>query len=166
MGTGKSTVGHIVASTLCFQFVDTDDLIERRTGRKIADIFHKDGEPAFRQIESEVVRELEALNHTVIATGGGLIMTPGNLESLRKHALTVCLWASAGAIWGRVGHQTHRPLLLEGDPQNKIRALLTQREPFYRQADVLLNSEFRSAKEVAHHAVHQFRLASRGQGPK
>jgi shikimate kinase len=162
MGTGKSTVGHIIASTLCFHFVDTDELIEKRTGRKIADIFQKEGEPVFRQIESDMVRDLEIVRHNVIATGGGLILTPGNLESLRRHALIICLWASPEVIWSRVRHQNHRPLLNEADPQAKIRTLLAQREQFYRQADILLNSEFRSAKQVANHAVHQFRLASSG----
>jgi shikimate kinase len=161
MGTGKSTVGHLVASTLCFQFIDTDDLIEKRAGRKIAEIFAQDGEESFRKLEGDVVKELENVRHAVIATGGGLVVNPANLASLRKHAVLICLWASAEAIWARVRHQGHRPLLHDPDPLGKVRALLKEREPFYRQADVLLNSEFRSAKQVAHHAVHQFRAASK-----
>jgi shikimate kinase len=164
MGTGKSTVGHLVASTLCFQFVDTDELIERRAGKKIADIFTQDGEQRFRELESTIVRELEPSRHCVISTGGGLIVNPGNLESLRQHSLLVCLWASPEAIWNRVKHQSHRPLLNDPDPLLRIRNLLGAREQHYRQADILLNSEFRSAKQVAHHAVHQFRLATSGHG--
>jgi shikimate kinase len=73
------------------------------------------------------------------------------------------LWASPESILTRVGHQTHRPLLRDENPLEKIRALLKEREPFYRQADVLLNCETRSARDVAQHVAHQFRLARNGQ---
>jgi shikimate kinase len=83
---------------------------------------------------------------------------PENLTRLRTHALIVCLWASPEKIWERVRNQSHRPLLRGPDPQAKIRELLATREPFYRQADVLLNTELRSIREVAQQVVHQFRL--------
>jgi shikimate kinase len=158
MGTGKSTVGNVLASMLHLRFVDTDALIEQRAGKRIADIFAADGETRFREIESEVVRELEEMRGCVISTGGGVVMNPANMESLKKHALVVCLWASPEAILARVGHQTHRPLLRGPDPLGKIKELLALREPFYRQADVLLNCEQRSPREVAQHVAHQFRL--------
>jgi shikimate kinase len=85
-----------------------------------------------------------------------LIVDPANLASLQQHALLVCLWASAETIYERVRHMTHRPLLQTPDPQAKIRELLAAREPFYRQADVLISVEMRSAREVAQHVVHQF----------
>jgi shikimate kinase len=158
MGTGKSTVGNVLASMLHLRFVDTDALIEQRAGKRITDIFAADGEARFREIESEIVRELEVTRGCVISTGGGVVMNPANMESLKKHALVVCLWASPEAILLRVGHQTHRPLLQGADRLDKIKALLAKREPFYRQADVLLNCEQRSPREVAQHVAHQFRL--------
>jgi shikimate kinase len=135
-------------------------LIEQRAGKRIAEIFATDGEVRFRELESEVVRELEETRRAVIATGGGLVVNPENLESLKKHALVVCLWASPESIFARVGHQTHRPLLRGPDGLSKIKELLAQREPFYRQADVLLNCEQRSPREVAQHVAHQFRVAN------
>ena len=95
---------------------------------------------------------------TVISTGGGLPANPENLASLKTHALVVCLWASPEKIWERVKNQTHRPLLHDPDPQKEIRDLLAAREPFYKQADVLVNTDIRSVREVAQQVVHQFRL--------
>lgn len=159
MGTGKSTVGHLLASTLNLRFVDTDALIEQRAGKKIAEIFADQGEAHFRALERQIVEEMESMEGFVISTGGGLVVNPANMESLKKHALVVCLWASPEAIFARIGHQSHRPLLRTEDPLGRIRDLLNQREPFYRQADVLLNCEQRSPREVAQHVAHQFRLA-------
>jgi shikimate kinase len=163
MGTGKTSVGRLVAEQLHFDYLDTDELIQSRTGRTITEIFSTDGEAAFRKMEQELVGELAARTKTVIATGGGLPMNPQNLVSLKTHALVVCLWASPERIWERVKNQTHRPLLHDADPQKKIRELLAAREPFYRQADVLLNTELRSVREVAQQVVHQFRLEASGQ---
>lgn len=159
MGTGKSTVGNALASMLHLRLIDTDVLIEQRAGKRITEIFATDGEARFREYESEIVRELEEARGCVISTGGGLVVNPANMESLKKHALVVCLWASPESILVRVGHQTHRPLLQGPDRLEKIKALLAVREPFYRQADVLLNCERRSPREVAQHVAHQFRIA-------
>jgi len=163
MGTGKSSVGQIVAHQLHFTLLDTDQVIEARAGKTISDIFTQDGEPAFRAMEKKIVAELATRKKTVISTGGGLPVNPDNLADRKSHSLVVCLWASAEKIWERVRTQTHRPLLLEPDPMAKIKKLLEQREPFYRQADVLLNCEQRSPREVAQHVAHQFRLAQNGQ---
>lgn len=163
MGTGKSSVGRLVAEQLHFDYLDTDELIQSRTGRTIADIFKHDGEPAFRKLEQQLVAELAARKRTVIATGGGLPANPLNLTSLKNHALIVCLWASPEKIWERVRNQTHRPLLCDPNPKLKIRELLAAREPFYRQADVLINTDLRSAREAAQQVVHQFKLAQSGR---
>ena len=136
MGTGKTSVGRLAAEQLHFDYLDTDEVIQSRTGRTISDIFEKDGEPAFRNLEQQVVSELAARKRTVIATGGGLPADPVNMASLKSHSLVVCLWASPEKILERVRNQTHRPLLRDPNPRLKIRELLAAREPFYRQADV------------------------------
>jgi shikimate kinase len=159
MGTGKSTVGRFVAGTLHFTFLDTDDVIVARAGKAISDIFEQNGEQVFRDFERRIVEELTRRKQTVIATGGGLPANPANLASLKTHSLVVCLWASPEKIYERVRHQSHRPLLKEGDPLAKIRELLAVREPYYRQADVLVNTEMRSLREVALQVVHQFHMA-------
>src|SRR5262245_12670149 len=111
MGTGKSSVGRLVADTLRFTFLDTDELIETSVGRTITDIFTHQGEAAFRELERKVVEELASRSRLVISTGGGLPANGMNLASLKLHALVVCLWASPEAIFERVRTQTHRPLL-------------------------------------------------------
>jgi shikimate kinase len=164
MGTGKSTVGRQAAEVLEFTFLDTDALIESRAGASIYDIFEQQGEPAFREFERQVVLELEQREKIVVATGGGLPANDANLGSLKKHSLVICLWASPETIWDRVRAHSHRPLLNQPDPQGKIRELLAVREPYYRQADVLISTETRSVREVVSQVVHQFREARAGHG--
>ncbi len=159
MGTGKSSVGRLAADALHFTFLDTDRVIEARAGAAISEIFAQQGEPVFREWERRIVEELTRRTKTVIATGGGLPVNESNLASLKTHALVVCLWASAEVIFGRVRHHGHRPLLNQAEPLEEIRRLLAVREPHYRQADVLVNTERRSLREVAAQVVHQFHLA-------
>lgn len=159
MGTGKSSVGRFVAGHLQFEFLDTDDLIEAQAGKTITEIFRDGGEAAFRERERALVRELAARSNTLFATGGGLPVFFDNLAFLKTYALVVCLWASPETIYERVRHHGHRPLLQDADPLGKIRTLLAQREPFYRQADVLVSTEFRSVREVGLQVIHQFQAA-------
>ena len=163
MGTGKTSVGHLLAETLRCEFVDTDHLIEKQTGKTIRDIFAQDGEPVFRDLEKQLLTGLAKRQKLVISCGGGLAASADNLASLKTHALIICLWASPEKIWHRVRHQQHRPLLDDPDPQAKIRALLAAREPFYRQADVMVNTDLRSIKAVAQQIAHQFQLAQAGR---
>jgi len=159
MGTGKSCVGQLVAHELGFDFVDTDSVIEERLGVSISDVFAKFGEPVFRKFESDLVKELESKERLVISTGGGLAVNPENLESLKKHSLVVCLWATPEVILERIRQQNNRPLLKTPDPLAKIQELLAAREPFYRKADVLIQTGLRPLHEVAQQVIYQFNLA-------
>lgn len=157
MGVGKSTVGRQLASELEFTFVDTDELIEERTGMPISEIFEQHGEAAFRDLERKLLEEMKDWKDKVIATGGGLVAQPGNLDALKETALVVCLWARPNTIHNRTKHQTHRPILQTEDPEAKIRALLAEREPFYKQADLLVSTELRPVREIAGNVAHHFR---------
>jgi shikimate kinase len=99
----------MVAHQLGFEFLDTDALIERRSGKSISRIFAEEGEPRFRAWEAELVAELATRSGLVVATGGGLAANPQHLESLKQHALVVWLWASPESLWDRVRHHQHRP---------------------------------------------------------
>jgi shikimate kinase len=158
MGTGKSSVGRAVAEQLHYTFLDTDEMIEARTHKTVSAIFSEDGEPAFRKLERDIVIELASRSRYVICTGGGVGANEFNLASLKQHSLVVCLWASPERIWERVRSQTHRPLLHGPDPLTNIRQLLAIRKPFYKQADILLDTERRSLKEVCQKVLHEFRL--------
>lgn len=160
MGAGKSSVGKLVARSLGFDYFDTDEFIEAHTGKTITRIFAEEGEAAFRELERQVVKHLEKKKNTVISTGGGLPANEKNLASLKSHALVVYLWASPQKLWQRVRNQTHRPLLQTPDPLAKIQQLLAARQPFYSQADVLVNTERRTVAEVARHVIKEFRAAT------
>ncbi|MCX7722512.1 MAG: shikimate kinase [Verrucomicrobiae bacterium] len=157
MGSGKTSVGKLLAEWLKFDFFDTDEFIEARVGKTITRIFAEDGEPVFRQYEREVCEYLKGLSNTVVSTGGGLPANQANLDSLKTHAFVVYLWATPEKLWERVRHQTHRPLLQCPDPQSRIRELLSIREPYYRQADLLVNTDTRSVAEVAQLILREFR---------
>jgi len=133
MGTGKSTVGRLVADQLRFDFLDTDELIEARAANPLRPFSPMKARPPFARMK-KIVEELSARRQHRHSTGGGLGANEANLASLKQHALVACLWASPEKIWERVRSQTHRPLLKEADPLAKIRQLLASREPFYKQA--------------------------------
>ena len=160
MGTGKSSVGQLLAVRLRFDFIDTDEMIEAEAQKPISDLFEQEGEAAFRAYERRVVAALAERRRTVISTGGGLAANADNLASLKEHSVVICLWASPETIWQRVRRQRHRPLLRDTDPLATIRRLLAEREPFYRQADVMISTERRSIPAVAQNALHEFRAAS------
>jgi len=164
MGTGKSTVGHLVAVQLRFALVDTDRLIESAAGKTISDIFAQDGEPSFRAYERRVLEELGHRRDTVVATGGGLGASSANIASLKRHALVICLWAPAEVIWERVRHHGHRPLLQVSNPKERIAELLALREPIYREADVLMDTSHRHSRELAQQVIHHF-LTATGKPP-
>jgi shikimate kinase len=156
MGCGKSTVGQALARRLDFEFVDTDRLIEVQAGRSIPEIFAQEGEAAFRARERAVVESLAARERLVIATGGGVGAQPDLLESLKRHALVVWLWASPETLWERCRQQTHRPLLQVPDPLARIRELLAAREPVYRRADLLINIEGRAQWQLVGQIAAEF----------
>lgn len=135
MGTGKSTVGRLLAKELQYNFVDTDSLIEKRCGTSIRDIFKKKGEQEFRQLETEVTRELSNYSSQVISTGGGLILNPENVAILTPVSHIFCLVASPEEVLRRVSQDNNgaRPLIAEGSPLEKITSLLNKRKEIYTQ---------------------------------
>lgn len=163
MGCGKSTVGRAVAGELGFEFVDTDALVEAAAGVPVSEIFAGAGEPAFRKMEHEAIAGLETRRGLVIATGGGAVTVPENLESLRRHALVVCLWAGAEALHERTRHQTHRPLLQQDNPLEVIRTLLAEREHHYKKADIIINTELRPQRVVVGQVRNQFESSRGGE---
>jgi shikimate kinase len=131
MGTGKTTVGKGVAEQLGMTFVDMDDVIEAREGRKISDIFETDGEPYFRQLERHLVLELSGKNNQVIATGGGVVLNPDNIRDYTMSGIVVCLTATPEVILERVAKESHRPLLEGDERMNKILGILESRKDLY-----------------------------------
>lgn len=136
MGTGKTTVGKLLAAELGYQFVDTDDLIEARMARTIPEIFADLGEAVFRQTESEIAAEVAQQSGLIVSTGGGLMLNPQNVTALSSRAHIFCLAATAEEILARVldDHiSIPRPLLSVADPAARIVELLNERAAVYEQ---------------------------------
>ena len=159
MGSGKSTVGPLVAEALGWEFRDMDREVERRTGRGVPEIFRQSGEEAFRVEEARVARELLARDGVVVASGGGWPCRPGRLETLPSGTFTVWLRVGPDSAVARIREGDEvRPLLQDPDPVGRARELLESRLPYYRQAALHLDTEGAPAEELAR------RLAERVEG--
>lgn len=134
MGSGKSTVGKIVARKLRFQFLDTDKIVAERARMTIPEIFEHHGEPHFRERETAVLESLLGVRRHVFATGGGIVTEPRNLPILRRLGLVVLLKADSEEIYRRVSRNTERPLLQVENPRERVFDLMAERQPLYEQA--------------------------------
>lgn len=149
-GSGKTTIGRLAAERLGRPFLDTDALIEERTGRTVRAIFAEDGEPAFREIEGEVLADAVAsAEPSVIAAAGGAVLREQNRAILRDaNARVVWLCGGPSVVADRVRGGSHRPLL-DKDPDAILRKMWSEREPLYREvADAIVGIEGRSVHEV------------------
>jgi shikimate kinase len=131
-GSGKSTIGRRLSKALGVSLLDTDAMIEQRTGRRIADIFASEGEQEFRRIEEEAVRAALAEHDGVVSLGGGAVTSPGVCDALAGHTV-IYLEIDAAEGIRRTGGNTVRPLLAGPDRAEKFRALMSQRIPLYRR---------------------------------
>jgi shikimate kinase len=150
MGAGKTAVGRVLARRLGYRFEDMDRRIEERTGRTIAEIFSEEGEDAFRRLEREEAVALSRLEGRVVASGGGAFARPDTRELLQKGAITVWLRCDFGRILSRIPDDGSRPLARNRDI---MQALLSEREPSYRMADVAVDASVGSPREVAERIV-------------
>lgn len=148
MGTGKTTVGLLLADLLGYEFVDTDAVIEQRYG-PIETIFSERGEAAFRTIEREVAAELAGGDRRVISTGGGMMLDPVIVETLGANARVFCLVASLDTIMARVLDGPARPLLAGPDPRARIASLLAARAAAYSRFEQV-STDSLTAADVAH----------------
>lgn len=148
MGTGKSTVGRLVAQRLGREHVDTDALIESRHG-PIGELFAEHGEDHFRDLERQVAAELAERSGLVVSTGGRTMLDPANLATLGASGVVVCLSASAGELVERLRDEVqHRPLLRDGDPAERIASLLAERAEGYGRFPQV-DTDGRTPDEVA-----------------
>jgi shikimate kinase len=149
-GSGKSTLAPLLASrTGIGASVDLDREIERRHGRTVADIFERDGESAFRVAECEALRDVLAGPPCVVATGGGIVLDPGNRALLRAGATVVWLRATVGELAGRLADTTEARPLLDGDPEFALTRLAAEREALYGDvADVILDVDGSSIEDL------------------
>ncbi len=155
MGVGKTTVGLELAKSLLLNFIDTDRLIEQRTGVSINHIFDVEGEIGFRDREIKLLAEISNGRQAVIATGGGIITRLENRLVMRKHGQVIYLHASLDVLWMRLKNCTTRPLLQHADPKSKLAQLMLERDPLYAdEADIIVDVGTRSTHKTVTEIQH------------
>jgi shikimate kinase len=149
-GSGKTAVGRQLARDTGLKFLDSDHEIENRTGVEIAYIFEKEGEAGFRERESEMIRELSQLTGTVVATGGGAVLSQENRESLSASGVVVYLKTGIAEQLKRTGRSRKRPLLNKENPRQVLEEMARVRGPLYEEiADVSLDTSNQRVRSVA-----------------
>lgn len=149
MGAGKSAVGRKLAEELGLEFVDSDDVIEARTGVDIPYIFEREGEAGFRARERQVIDELSQREGIVLATGGGAVQDSSNRERLGARGRVVYLHATIEQQLKRTRTGRERPMLKGGDPREILESLMVIRDPQYREiADVVVETDGRRVTAV------------------
>lgn len=152
MGCGKTTIGRLLEKLLGYEFVDTDQLIEKKAGMAIREIFAKHGEQRFRELEAAVLQELSAPGtpRRIIATGGGIVTRKRNRRVLKDLGYVVWLQAPAKVILQRTARNRDRPLLQTENPQETIQKMLDERMPLYEEtADLEVETVGLDEKEIA-----------------
>ena len=154
MGAGKSTIGRTLAKELKLDFYDSDEVIEQRAGADISWIFDIEGEEGFRVREQKVIEELTQKNNIVLATGGGVIMTPENRNALAGRGTVIYLRTSLQQQYERTKRDTKRPLLQTDDLESRLISLEDERKPHYEElADISFETDKLTVKAVANNII-------------
>ena len=141
MGAGKTAVGRALAARLGVPFLDSDAEIESAANMTIPEIFERDGEPFFRQKETQVIGRLLDEKRGILSTGGGAFMSAENRRMISERGAAVWLRADLTVLWNRVRHKDTRPLLHTADPYVTLKALYEDRVPIYAKADLIADSD-------------------------
>lgn len=139
MGVGKTTVGRRLAKKLGYEFLDSDDEIEKASGRSVVGYFRDHGEAEFREGEYRVISRILDKNRLIIGTGGGAFIHPKTQEILLEKSITVWLKGDFNTLFERVRRKDTRPLLQVPDPAGTYRKLMDERYPIYAKADITVN---------------------------
>jgi shikimate kinase len=149
MGSGKSSVGRILAERLGCPFIDLDAEIVSVAGCSINEIFAEEGEQVFRSRESECLDRVLTSGAAVIATGGGAVISDRNRSAMRSRGVVVNLIASLPAVLDRLRGASDRPLLAGNNPADSLKALMDVREQFYADADIRIDTDGKSVEDVS-----------------
>jgi shikimate kinase len=158
MGSGKSTVGRALARKIGFRFIDSDREIEARCGVDIPTIFDYEGEAGFRDREARIIDELTQLPGLVLATGGGSVLREANRSNLKTRGHVILLQVDIKEQLRRVAFDSNRPLLQTEDPAARLKALMEEREPIYKEvADVAISTDSRRMYHVVSRIMRHLR---------
>lgn len=164
MGAGKSAVGRRLARELGWQFIDSDDVIEQRSGVDIPFIFEREGEAGFRRREQQVLEELTQQEGVVLATGGGSAQDPLTRERLAARGCVVYLYASIDQQLRRTRRGRERPMLKGDNPREILARLMTTRDPQYRSiADLVIETDGRRVTSVVREVLERLNTSREDQ---
>ncbi len=149
MGSGKTTVGKLASKQLGKSFVDSDHLIEERTGVRVPLIFEYEGEEGFRKRETKVLEELIAMKNIILATGGGIILEKSNQKLLVENGLVIYLKADYDLLASRLRSDLTRPLLQGVNIKDRLKNLFMERDPIYKSiADCVIETKNKRATDI------------------
>ncbi len=175
MGSGKSTLGPIIANVLGFAFLDLDVLIEAQAGRPVQQVFEEDGEPAFRRLEAAALQSTAGRDRVVVSLGGGALTIEENLVWALEHGTVVYLHTPLDVLTRRLRRgRSVRPLLLDGKGRKlsfealreRVSALMEQREPYYRRAHVVVEMGHLNVGQTVDAVVRALRRPGMGLAPR
>lgn len=152
-GSGKTTIGRLVAERLGTGFIDLDMIIVRKMQMPIAQVFAVHGEAKFRALEKETMTQALTGPPSILAPGGGWSVQPGALDEARQHCFVVYIKTLAMTASRRAGSDNTRPILAGQDPVEQMRMLLKEREPFYNTADAEIKNDVKTAEAAADEIV-------------
>ncbi|SDJ96764.1 shikimate kinase [Natronincola ferrireducens] len=150
MGVGKSTIGRDLSRQLEMKYVDTDQLIEERVGMPIKEIFEKYGQAFFRDLEKNIIEEVSGSKNKIIICGGGVVLNPENIRSLRRYGKTILLKAKAATIYDRISQEDSRPVLKGRMSLEGIEQVLQQRDNAYHDAaDIIIETDNKPIEKIS-----------------
>jgi len=150
MGAGKSTVGKVLSVMTGHKFVDLDELIEKRSNKKITDIFSNLGEEQFRKLETESLKSVSIdKTDTVVSTGGGIVLKPVNINIIESSGTSIYLKAGIETIWDRIKDENGRPLLDVENPYETASDLLDSRIELYESADIIIETDNLTPQKIS-----------------
>lgn len=157
MGSGKTVVASQLARILGMKVIDVDTEIEKSTKMTINEIFKQFGEPRFREIETETIKQVSENNNVIISTGGGAVLKQENMDAMREKGVIVCLTAASETILERTRKTGDRPLLIVENPLERIKELLEFRKPFYEKADIMIDTESKTPLQIAEEIIDKIK---------
>lgn len=164
MGTGKSSIGRLLAAKRGWPRFDTDEMIACALGMSVTQIFNELGEERFRAEESKALERCAVDQPSIIVTGGGIVLRPPNIARLRALGTVVCLTANLPTLLQRLARRPDRPLLQTGDLSETVQTLLRRREPLYKEAaDLMVDTSLLTHDQVAR-SIQEFLDARVGLG--
>lgn len=157
MGTGKTSVGRLLAARLRRPFIDTDSKIELENGISVNEIFKQYGEAYFREKEKAVIAKVSRYTNTIIATGGGVVTSADNMARLKSNGVIIALKASLEVILDRTDRRNTRPLLDCPDRRETVAELLTAREQLYGVAEFTVDTSILSPQQITDDIIYYLR---------